>query len=333
MSQRPPAPCRPYWLPLGATARRPTWAMLPTAVRELIERRLGQPVIGAESQGGGFTNGFASRLVAADGSRAFVKAASPTIAPEIFPSYRQEVLVAAALPCDVPTPRLLWSAEAGEWLAFAFEDVPGTIPERPWQPEQLAVVLDTLTQAARALTPAPPGLAHLKTAADLDEDFRYWRCAAAGEGDALRLVPEAWRERVDALADREATWARKAAGDTAAHFDMRDDNLLLTPDGRAVVCDWNWMTLAAPWVDLVSLLVSVHGDGLDAEAALVRHPLSAGVPGDAVDALLVALAGSFIRYAARPPVPQSPWIREHLAWWRDATLSWLCLRLRGDAAP
>jgi hypothetical protein len=33
---------------------------------------------------------------------------------------------------------------------------------------------------------------------------------------------------------------------------MRDDNLPITEDGRVLVCDWNWLTLAAPgWTWLV----------------------------------------------------------------------------------
>ena len=42
----------------------------------MVEERLGSPVVHAESQGSGFTPGFASRLTAADGARLFVKAAS-----------------------------------------------------------------------------------------------------------------------------------------------------------------------------------------------------------------------------------------------------------------
>src|SRR5674476_947157 len=103
---------------------------------------------------------------------------------------------------------------------------------------------------------------------------------------------------------------------------------VLTQDGQVLVCDWNWLTLAAPWAELVGLLISVHGDGLDAEAVLAEHPLSRDVPARPVDAFLVALAGYFTQAAARPALPHSPWMRAHQAWWRDATLSWLALRLR-----
>ena len=56
-------------VPHGRTARRLEWAHLPPQVRTLVETRLGSPVVRAESQGSGFTPGFASRLTAADGLR------------------------------------------------------------------------------------------------------------------------------------------------------------------------------------------------------------------------------------------------------------------------
>ena len=320
---------RPYEPPHGATAQRPSWSSLPADLRACVEERLGQPVAGADSQGGGFTNGFASRLRLADGSRVFVKAVSRRQSPEVFASYEQEVLVARALPENVPAPRLRWTAERDEWLVLAFDDVAGRTPQRPWQPEQLRAVLDLLTPLAAALTPAPSALPHLDTTADLDHGFSFWRRLAGGQANAdPRVVSEQWREHLEALAALEGDWAALAAGETAVHFDMREDNLLLTQDGQVLVCDWNWLTLAAPWADLVGLLISVHGDGLDAEAVLAEHPLSRDVPARPVDAFLVALAGYFTQAAARPALPHSPWMRAHQAWWRDATLSWLALRLR-----
>ncbi len=322
-----PAVLRPYLPPRGATAQRPSWLSLPGSVRVLAERHLGQSVAEAHSQGGGFTNGFASRLRLADGSRVFVKAASSVLIPQVFASYQREVLVSGALPSTVPAPRLRWVAEQDDWLVLAFDDVAGRTPQRPWQARELGLVLDMLTPLAAALTPAPAGLPHLDTTSDIDSEFSFWRRLVAGKGSLdPQLVPQMWRPRVATLADFEADWAGLAAGETAVHFDLRDDNLLLTEDGQVQVCDWNWLSLAAPWVDLVGLLVSVHGDGLDAEALLTEHPLTRDVQVRAVDAFLVASAGYLCEAAARPPFPNSPWMRNHQAWWRDATLSWLGLR-------
>jgi len=273
-------------------------------VRALVEERLGQPVAEAVSQGGGFTNGFASRLLLADGSRVFVKAVSRLHSPEIFSSYQQEILVARALPEHVPATKLRWVLEQEDWLMLAFDDVAGRTPQRPWQPNELCAVLDMLTPLATAMTPAPAGLPKLDTTADLDRDFSFWRRLVAGDVSAdPQLVGARWLRRLEDLAALESDWAKLAAGQTAVHFDMRDDNVLITDDGRVLVCDWNWLALAAPWVDLVGLLVSVHGDGLDAEVILAEHPLARGVEPRAINSLLSAMAGYFTEAAARPAFP------------------------------
>lgn len=313
-------------VPYRATACRPAWESLPDDVRAEVERRTGAPVRRARSQDGGFTEGFASRLTLDDGRRVFVKAA-PT-GGHAHPSYRQEARVVASLPDAVPAPRLLWTADVGDWVVLAFEDVESRTPRRPWVPEELERVLGTLAPIAAALTPAPDALLPLGTTADLDADLSFWRRCAAGEADVTG-VPDAWRGRVGELAALESTWATAAAGRGAVHFDLRDDNVLLADDGRVLVCDWNWLMLAAPWIDVVGLLVSVHGDGLDADAVLSTHPLTRDVPRASVDAFLVALAGYFVGNAVQPPVATSPWLRVHQAWWRDAALDWLATRLPG----
>ena len=103
-----------------------------------------------------------------------------------------------------------------------------------------------------------------------------------------------------------------AFGETATQFDLRDDNLLITGDGQVLVCDW--LALAAPWVDLVGLLVNVHGDGLDAEATLAGHPLARGVEStvnNASPCLPVTEA------SARPASVNAPGCAPIRAWWRQ----------------
>ncbi|AEI13647.1 phosphotransferase family protein [Cellulomonas gilvus] len=313
-------------VPHRGTASRPRWHALPDAVRAAVESRAGAAVLDAASQDGGFTEGFASRLRLGDGRRLFVKAASASRGEHAHHAYRHEAVVAAVLPTSVPAPRLLWSLDVGDWVVLAFEDVEATAPHRPWRPDELAAVLAALGDLAEVLTPAPGALLPLGTTADLDPELSFWRRCAAGDADAA-LVPAPWRARIDELAALEGRWAQAAAGDSAVHFDLRDDNILLADDGRVLVCDWNWVQLAAPWVDLIGLLISVHGDGLDAEHVVATHALTRDVPHASIDAFLVALAGYFVGAAASPPVPTSPWLRVHQAWARDAGLDWLAARL------
>lgn len=313
-------------LPHRATARRPRWDELPGDVRAAVESRVGARVVRARTQDAGFTEGFASRLELAGGTRVFVKAASASRGEHAHAAYTHEAHVAGLLPQGVPAPRFLWTLAVDDWVVLAFEDVESTAPRRPWVPGELAAVLATLERTAQVLTPAPEALLPLDTTADLDPHVSFWRRCAAGEADP-GLAPAPWRHRVEELAALESRCADAAAGDTAVHFDVRDDNVLLATDGRVLICDWNWLQLAAPWVDLVGLLVSAHGDGLDAEHLVATHPLTRDVPRASIDAFLVALAGYFVDAAGQPPVATSPWLRVHQAWYRDAALDWLTVRL------
>ena len=110
------------------------------------------------------------------------------------------------------------------------------------------------------------------------------------------------------------------------HADGRDDNFLLVPGGRPVLCDWNWPALGPRWLDVVMLLVSAHGDGRDAEALLATNPLTADAPDEEVDSWLAALCG-FMAEADRRPVPtSSPSLGVHRRWWAAACWSWLAQR-------
>ena len=318
----------PLSVPFGATAARPTWDALPSEVRARIEGRAGSPVLQAISQGSGFTSGFASRLLLADGTRLFVKAASFELSPVAHPSYVHEAAVVAALLDAVPAPRVRWVEHVGTWVVLGIDDVEAASPQRPWIAGELDLVLAALTELAEALTPVPTSLGIITDLSDYDDEMSFWRKRSAGdEGAAARGLPPEWSARVDELAALEAEWVVLCSGDTAAHFDLRDDNVLITADGDVLVCDWNWLTRGACWLDLAALLVSAHGDGYDADALWRSHPLSAGVPDRALDSFLVALSGLFVEYAAHGQDERSPWLRAHQAWWRDASLSWLRLRL------
>ena len=156
---------------------------------------------------------------------------------------------------------------------------------------------------------ASTGGSELDTTAGLDRGFSFWRRLVAADVSAdPQLVGARWLARLEDLAALESDWAELAAGQAVVHFDMGGDNLLITGDGQVLVCDWSWLALAAPWVDLAGLLVSVHGDGLDAEATLADHRLARGVEPRAISCLLSAMAGYLTQVAARAAFASSPWM-------------------------
>ncbi len=120
-----------------AMTTRIGWADLPERVTTGIEKIIGGPVVEAVSQAGGFSPGTADRVRASDGTRAFVKAVAPYLNPDSPALHRREAAIAAALPAEVPAPRLRGSYDDGEWIALVFEDVEGRHPHTPWSAAEL----------------------------------------------------------------------------------------------------------------------------------------------------------------------------------------------------
>ena len=309
-------------VPHGRTARRLEWRFLPPHVRDLVERECGSPVVHADSQGGGFTPGFASVLTCEDGSRHFVKAASDKAQRVFAGSYRREAVVRSSLPEGVPAPALLWSRDA-DWVVLGYEHVAARAPRRPWSRDDLEAALDALETCADLLTPPPQGLEHDTAVEELSSWPSRW--------DTLRETgPD--RPHLEEAAALAASYAEAVDGETLAHTDVRDDNLLVTADGAVQLCDWNWPVLGADWLDTVFLLMGVHGDcvdvgdGVDVEEVLASRRLTRHVSPEHVDAVIALAAGYFLASADEPVPPTSPYLRDHQRWYGEACWSWLSQR-------
>jgi aminoglycoside phosphotransferase (APT) family kinase protein len=309
----------PTTIPHGRTARRLEWAHLPPTVRASIEERCGSPVVEAISQGAGFTPGFASVLVCEDGSRHFVKAAS-NVAQRMFAvSYREEARKLRALPDGTPAPRLLWALD-GDWVVLGLEYVEARAPRRPWQPAELDICLDALEDVADLLTPVPEALHLDPFAADVPDWPSYW--------DHVRATRDL--AHADEAAALAAEFGSAVEGETLVHTDVRDDNVLLTPDGRALFCDWNWPTAGAHWLDSLFMLVGPRGDGLDVDAVIAERRLLRDVPADDIDRVLALICGYFFRQADEPVPATSPHIRDAQRWQGDVVWAWLSERRGWD---
>lgn len=309
-SQTPP-------VPVGRTARRLEWAHLPPHVRALVERECGAPVAEAISQGGGFTPGFASVLVGEDGRRHFVKAASAKAQRAVAHSYREEARRLAALPVEAPAPRLLWQHDRDDWVVLGIEYVDASAPRRPWLLPEVEASARMLELLADALTPAPASLELDPVADELADWPQAWEHVRATRPDLPHL---------DEAARLAAGFAAVTAGDTLVHTDVRDDNLLVTTDGRVLLCDWNWPAVGAAWLDTVLLLVGARGDGLDVDALLARLPLTRDVPPESIDSFLALVAGYFWRQGDERVPPTSPYLRDFQRWQGDVAWAWLAER-------
>jgi hypothetical protein len=272
-------------------------------------------VVSAESQGGGFTPGFASVLTCADGSRHFVKAASTAAQRMFAASYREEARKLRALPDTIPAPRLLWSVD-DDWVVLGLEYVEATAPHRPWRADELSRCLDMLELVADQLTPVPEGL-ELDPVAD---EFAAW----PAYWDDVRATAE--RQHADEAADLAASYADVVAGDTGVHTDVRDDNVLLAVDGRTLLCDWNWPARGASWLDSLIMLIGPRGDGMDVDAVIAGRSLLRDVPADHVDRFLALVCGYFLKSAHDPVPPTSPYLRDVQRWQGEVVWDWLCER-------
>ena len=310
-------PVTPSAIPVGNTARRLQWAHLPPSVRALVEDHCGSPVVEAESQDAGFTPGFASVLTCADGSRHFVKAASVKAQRMFAHSYREEARKLAGLPPEAPAAPLRWVHHDEEWVVLGLEYVDGRAPRRPWRRPELDLALAALARAADVLTPAP---------ADLELDLFV---------DEFAPLPGFWDQvletypglaHADEAAALAARFAEVATGDTVVHTDVRDDNILLTPDGEAVLCDWNWPVVGAAWLDTVLLMIGPRGDGLDVDNVLAKAELTRDVPAEHIDIVIALVTAYFLTQAAEPVPPTSPHVREAQRWQGEVCWGWLCER-------
>lgn len=280
---------------MSASRNRPLWSQLPQSVRAGVERLVGGRVARAHNCAGGFSPGFASRLVLADGRRVFVKAIDADTWPMEAPTYRTEALVNASLPAEVPAPRLLGTSDDGHWTTLAFTDVDGAEPSQPWNRTDLDRVVAALTRLALVRPPSsvvlPRDHPRLGGWAELADDrSRRARLPTVSAWAAANL---------GRLVELEAEGLAAAHGDALVHFDLYPHNILLTPD-RVYFVDWPHARFGAPVIDLVMVLSSAAAVGVRPEPVL-RGPVAvAGLDLAPVDAILAAHAGFLINGGLSP---------------------------------
>ncbi|MDG4827621.1 phosphotransferase [Asanoa sp. WMMD1127] len=318
----------------SATAVRPSWGDLSADLRAAIEGRLGSPVVGAAVAGAGFTSGFAGLLTTAAGDRVFVKAARSADQRHLCDWYAHEALVTAALPPSVRAPRPLWTLATPDFFVLCAEAVEGRTPALPWQPAELTATLDAWSTAAAALADPPPALLDLRLPAlapMIADEFGGWRWMADGK---VPLPPSASaaRDLLPALAALESGAAAlvTTAGPELTHCDLRLDNVIIDPDGRAWIVDWNWLCHGPAWFDTAVLLITAYAGGLDADQLWSSHPTATDAPPGALDGALAALSGYFLTRGAAPLNDAAPTVRAHQTWHGEVALTWLAARQGWD---
>lgn len=254
---------------------RSDWTDLPPEVLGAIKAHTG-PIHRVEPAPSGNHADIAA-TVHAVGGRLFVKAARKLPdrdGPEVR-SLRNEARIN---PHVVEfTPRLLWTVEAGGWLALGFEYVDGRHADySPGSPD-----LDLLEKVLAA--------------------FQSMPCP---DVVAMR-VERRWASIADDVSPM--------AGDALLHTDVNSSNLLITSDGRPYVVDWAFTSRGAAWVELGLLIPWLLKAGHSpAEAAewVAQFPAWAAADPADVDLFSEAFAERWSRHSAGNP---AGWVAEHAA--------------------
>ena len=264
---------------------------MPDHVRDWAADELGSPVVEAYEQVGGMSPGCATRLVAADGSRAFVKAVGLELNPRTPFLFRREVTALTLIGSHELWAGMRASYDDGDWVAVMLEDVEGEHPDLDddGTMDQLLRQTERLGQVLAERVPDPPapdpengGLM------DLRGMFDEWADAVARAGevppellpDWVRRDTETWEPLVRGLAEHEVR---------LVHWDIRNDNLLQRPTGELVFLDWGAAGIGPGWLDpLLARLERVDDPWFD--AALASSPALVAAGDLAVDSWLVGFA-------------------------------------------
>jgi Phosphotransferase enzyme family len=316
----------------GATSARPGWDALPESLQHALAVALGTEIVEAgPSVGSGFTGGFAAPLKLADGREVFVKAADDSMHP--YRAYQREAEIVPQLPPAVRAPEVVATAHAtagdAKWFAIASAKIDGRMPGTPWTAGDFALVTANCETMAAALTPSPlTGLGSF--AEDIQTgDFPMLQPDQIVAGE--RPLPSGFQPWLEAalpeFADVMSWYPEALRGDSAAHNDLRPDNLLIDTAGQCWTVDWNWLSLAPPWFDWVGLLPMAQYQGIDTAAAIQRSPLTADVPADHLDCFAAVVAAFMLTDLDAPPPPGcTPEIRRHQRLFAWTFLDWLAIR-------
>jgi len=262
---------------------RLSYSQIPNHVREWVAVRFGEPQRCVDHVGG-MSPGCASSLYFHDGNAVFIKAVGRDINDGTVALFEFERDLLARLPVVRYRTVLLESYEAAEWIALVCENVDGRYP-RFDDREDFDAVRTAIERQSAELTP-PPALSVPSAA----EKAQRW-VARWPELSALRpnVVPEWVWQDFDALLARVHTLTEQLPSTTLCHFDIRDDNILIRPDGSAVLLDWGMARTGPRWLDAVQLAVQ-----LSDPVSAAREVVAAASPGElgVATTFLLTFAGS-----------------------------------------
>jgi hypothetical protein len=264
-----------------AVGVRTPYSAIPERVRAWVSDSLGSPVVSWTEQIGGMSPGCATRVVTDDGTRAFVKAVGSVLNPDSPVHFRREVEALGLIGADPLWASLQASYDDGGWVALLLEDVEGRHADLSDDQEMATLLAATDRLGERlARVPVPTRLARSFASpgyVDVWAVFAGWAEAADHIADLPHdLVPPLVRRQASRC--RDLVRGLLAPGSSGlAHWDIRNDNLLMRPDGSIVFVDWGACAVGPRWVDpLLARLERVDSPWFDESAAASELLAEAG---------------------------------------------------------
>ncbi|HEV8098023.1 MAG TPA: hypothetical protein VGP56_02685 [Gaiellaceae bacterium] len=275
----------------------------------MLEQRLAA-LVGAQPlewtpRAGGYSTAERYTVTLDDGRRVFAKTAD---AEHMAAWLRREYEVYASLQGSF-IPELIGFDDDGRQPLLVIEDLSHADWGQRWTPERIALVRAALDELHAC--EAPPNTRPMRET--YPGWFGRWHVVAADPEPflSLGLRSRGWLdERLPAIV--EAADAVPVDGEATVHLDVRSDNLCTLED-RAVLVDWNWVSFAAPELDLACWACS-----LALEGGPPPWELLPGSPGFAA-----YVAGIFAATAGLPPPQTAPTVREFQARQLAVALDWL----------
>jgi hypothetical protein len=259
---------------------------------ERVERAVGSRPVGYEPRPGGYSTADRFAVTLADGRSVFVKSAEE---PNLAGWLRREHEVYSTLSGSF-IPKLVGWDDDGVRPVLAIEDLSDADWTPRWDAGRVAAVRAALGELAGASPPpdTPP------VRESFVELFDRWRVVEADPGPFLSagLRDAAWLDRALPVI-LAAVDSAPVDGDCVCHLDVRSDNLCFR-DGRAVLVDWNWTSLANPAIDVAAWLPSLRVEG---------GPQPWDVLPDA-GSLGAFVAGVWAAVVGLPPPPTAPTVRD-----------------------
>jgi hypothetical protein len=252
--------------------------------------------------------------------------------PEPLSVLRQEIALSPLLPDAAPHPELMWSIDEvlptlGTWVAVGYSMRPDVRPiDLSWPEEDVESLIRVIRSIGEIEAPDDPMFLPEEKASPTNS----WEILADTRPAGLANHSPWLAHRLDGLAEIASHAPEAIAGKSLQHGELRVQSVMLpaAPDEKPLVSDWIRGSMAAPYLDLVSMLVHVRtSDGPPPEATLRRYGLPPGTEPDAVTCWIAVLAGHYLKSSMDPPPSEMPELRAYQHRLARTAVSWLQTRL------